>query len=262
MTSTGPFDSFRDAVKHLRRPFSPLALRWKVQSAWEHGALVVCYIDRGLVIDRLNMLVPELWSATYDDLDRGYMRCTLTIGQTARVDVGHGTDPKSRYTDALKRAAVHFGVGVSLTRVPQSRLRVSDSLVKIRPAKDPGKWAGEPTQEGLNYLRGRYSQWLAVIGTSVFGESLEHGDQGDAQGDTDVSETGGLADEDTRADLLAALTDGSWTVKQQRGFLAAAGVTGLPSVPTPEHIADATEALTTEQADRVARLIEQGGAHE
>ena len=88
-------------------------------------------------------------------------------------------------------------------------------------------------------------------------DPLEHGDQGDAQGDTDVTEGTGLADEDTRVDLLAALTDGSWTVRQQRGFLAAAGVTGLPQQPTPPQIAEATEALTAEQADRVAPLMEQ-----
>ncbi len=203
-----PIDNLRDAAVELRRPFSVKALKWKVQTQWPKdetptGGLIVCYVDRGLVIDRLNVVVPHLWSPKFTELERGHMRCELTIDGITREDVGEGGTLKARYSDALKRAAVHFGVGVSLARIPQSKLHVKDKT--LRTFGQSGKEQLEITQGGLDYLRGRYEQWLNPLGIDTFGDPLEHGDTGDAQGDDEIPDES-IIDDHSAVDLYVALS--------------------------------------------------------
>jgi hypothetical protein len=255
-----PVESFREAAPHLRRPFDPLAIKWKVQAAFPKGnpntGLVVSYIDRGLVIDRLNLVVPHLWSATYEDLERerGHMLCRLTIDGITREDVGEGATAKARRSDSLKRAAVHFGVGVSLSRVPQSKLTVASGRVRAQGQGDRATVV--PTQEGLDYLRERYAKWLEQVGERAFGPVLDHGDLGDAQGD-DTDHDDPLAQPAAVNELYARLADGTRTVRQQRALLSAVGVTGLPNAATPHHIEQALGTLTEEQANRLRSLLDQ-----
>jgi hypothetical protein len=246
-----PFDSFREAAPFLRRPFTAKALQWKLQVAWKDGGIAVCYIDRALVIDRLNLLVPHLWHANFEDLDRGHALCKLTVGEITREDVGEAATPKARRSDALKRAAVHFGVGVSLARVPKSRLLANAGMVTIRSKGD--KFTGEITQKGLDYLRARYQDWLDTIGSETFGGPLEHGDIGDAQGDEEATDQT-VVDMDTKVGLYQALTADK-TLRQQRGLLAAAGVTNVPQAPTVRDIEQAVSSLSEENAEKLTTLL-------
>lgn len=256
----------RDIAPTLRRPFTANAVKWKMQAVWPKAdpdtGLAVCYIDRGHVIDRLNVTVPEDWHAEYTDInERGHMVCELTVCGVSHEDVGQGADPKSRRTDALKRAAVHFGIGVSLTRVPSSYLKVADGFVKQRQTRDG--LSLELNQPGLDYLRDRYEKWLEAAGAAVFGEPYEHGDtEGGGQGDPDVpDEAPQLAEPNVREDLFIALTDSGFTLKKQVGFLTAAGVAQPPrGGGTIEWIASAFDTLTAEQADRLAELINREAA--
>ena len=252
-----PAATFRQAAPYLRRPYEPNAVRWKPQSLYPRdgqvkGAIIVCYIDRGLVIDRLNVVVPDLWSADFEDLGHGgLMRCALTVDGITRVDVGEAASLKARYSDSLKRAAVHFGVGVSLSRVPQSRLTVESGMLRTW-GEGRGRGA-QVTQKGLDYLRARYDDWLDQAGRQVFGDPLPHGDLGEAQGDdTDDSP---VADHGETSGLLDRLAGGEFTVRQQSGFLRAAGLK-LPGSPTSQDIADATSVLTPEQAAKLAELLD------
>jgi len=255
-----PAGSFRAAAPFLRRPYESHAVRWKPQSLYPRegrakGAIIVCYIDRGLVIDRLNVVVPDLWDARFEDLGHGgLMQCALTVDGITRVDVGEAASLKARYSDSLKRAAVHFGVGVSLSRVPQSRLTVESGMLRTW---GEGKGRGaQVTQQGLDYLRDRYEHWLDVAGRSVFGDPLAHGDMGEAQGDdTDDSP---VADHSETTGLLDRLAGGEFTIRQQAGFLKAAGLR-LPGAPTSQDVADATSVLTGEQAEKLAGLLDAAG---
>lgn len=252
-----PAASFRAAAPLLRRPYEAAAVRWKPQSLYPRdgavrGAIIVCYIDRGLVIDRLNVVVPDLWDARFDDLGHGgLMQCALTVDGITRVDVGEAASLKARYSDSLKRAAVHFGVGVSLSRVPQSRLTVESGMLRTW---GEGKGRGaQVTQQGLDYLRDRYEHWLDVAGRSVFGDPLAHGDMGEAQGDD--TDDAPVADHDETTGLLGRLAGGEFTIRQQAGFLKAAGLK-LPGAPTAQDVADATSVLTPEQAGKLAGLLD------
>lgn len=251
-------DNLRDAAYELRRPFSVKALKWKVQTQWPKdrtptGGLIVCYVDRGLVIDRLNMVVPHLWSPKFTELERGHMRCELTVGGITREDVGEGGTLKARYSDSLKRAAVHFGVGVSLARIPRSRLLVKDGT--LCTFGEAGKEKLEITQGGLDYLRQRYESWLDQVGKDTFGDPLEHGDIGDAQGDDEVPDES-IIDDHGAVDLYISLSEAGLTLRQQAGLVNAAGAHVEPGADAGA-IAKAVGSLTEDQAIDLDRLIAQ-----
>jgi hypothetical protein len=80
MSDEFPCDSFKAAARHLRRPFTPAAVRFKVQATWPKdkptGGLIVAYIDARLVTERLNLVVPHLWADAYRPV--GTARCGAT----------------------------------------------------------------------------------------------------------------------------------------------------------------------------------------
>lgn len=173
-----PVDSFREAAQLLRRPFTPQAVKFKVQATWPKvkptGGLIVSYIDARLVVERLNLIVPHLWHDRYEPLAR-HLICHLTVDGITRQDVGEG-EGKALYSDALKRAAVKFGVGVSLYATPGQRLSKGVHL-----AERGDKLA--LTIEGERHVRDRYAEWLKSHGEDSFGAALSHGDIADSQGD-------------------------------------------------------------------------------
>lgn len=175
-----PVDTLRDALPHLRRPFAPEAIRFKVQSVFRgnSGCLVVGYIDARLVVERLNSVCGGGWSAQPDftPLDRNpkLMGCQLTVLGVTRYDVGDSGKglTKDLWSDSLKRAAVQFGVGVSVYAVPQIRLFVKEH----RTSLEERGGSLVLTEQGHVNLRAGYRKWLEEHGRERFGQELEHGD--------------------------------------------------------------------------------------
>ena len=86
------------------------------------------------VIDRLNVLAPGRWRAAYELIDQRpgaveggepalVYECRLTVFEETYPDVGAGPDHKAARSDALKRAAVHIGIGHCLYRIGRVRMR-------------------------------------------------------------------------------------------------------------------------------------------
>jgi hypothetical protein len=191
-----PVDSFRQAAPWLRRPFTTNAVKFKIQSDYPGGALVVAYIDARLVMERLNHVCPHLWKHRWGDYDPGKsIVCYLEIDGLERPDVGSGyRDLKALRSDALKRAAVHFGVGVSLYAIPRLYLKVDDG--HLRQKGDGGKLRTALTAQGAQFCRERYKAWLEAEGIQAFGDPLDHGDVIDAVGDPAELESDLGADEE------------------------------------------------------------------
>lgn len=94
--------------------------------------LVLWYIDARSVMERLdNVLGPANWQDEYVPLEGGSVMCKLSIRVPpaeewiTKSDVGGESDQKdggdrmkSAFSDALKRAAVKFGVGRYLYNIP------------------------------------------------------------------------------------------------------------------------------------------------
>lgn len=240
-SSVFPLGSFKDAAKELRRPFAVEAVRFKVQATFPKsdptGALIVSYIDARLVVERLNLIVPHLWHDDYQEIERGLMLCRLTVDGITRMDVGEGIG-KAGFSDALKRAAVKFGVGVSLYATPTQRLKVDDgALRRVQTSKGPTLVM---TSQGERRAREVYGAWLRDHGEQAFGEALSHGDVADAQGDVEVDaavdtvssaltpEPVGLDDE-TLDRVLAEFRVAKPTIEMLRERLIDLGVESVPA---------------------------------
>jgi hypothetical protein len=109
--------------EQLRDPFPLAALGWKPQAVKGNRALAVAYIDARDVMQRLDDVVGvENWQDEYLPLDGGQVMCKLSVrfgdGWVTKCDVGgeseqpdKGDREKAAFSDALKRAAVKFGIG-------------------------------------------------------------------------------------------------------------------------------------------------------
>jgi hypothetical protein len=105
-------------LSEFLRPFGYGVTKYRVMNVTknkEKGS-VAFYIDARDVMDRLDEVVGcENWQDKYTVLafsdSEWVVECTLVVNGVAKTDVGSGDAPKDAYSDALKRAAVKFGVG-------------------------------------------------------------------------------------------------------------------------------------------------------
>jgi hypothetical protein len=111
--------------EQLAEPFDPAVVGWKPQMVKNNRALATAYIDARDVMNRLDEVFGvENWEDDYVFLESGDVLCRLTIttliGQRkiTKCDVGNPSDQpdkgdrmKAACSDALKRAAVKFGIG-------------------------------------------------------------------------------------------------------------------------------------------------------
>lgn len=184
-----PYPDWDRISADLRRPFTVHAVQFRIlegkeiKSRKDHKANVAAYITARTAVDRLNKVCPGLWSDSFEPVPGG-LRCDLTIGGLTRSDVGwsRGTntamDLKALYSDAFKRAAVKWGVAVSLYSLPGMELYASDGFIRTweRPGGANGgtKTSYYLQPSGLVELRRRYLAWLEEHGKH-FGEIMDHG---------------------------------------------------------------------------------------
>lgn len=123
----------QDVFTRLRQPFDDGTVKWKIQTNPKENdtfALCVAYIDARDVSARLNEVVGIAWSSSFGEvitLSRGQkaeqgVECRLTVLGHTRVDIGTlpANEPlKGGYSDALKRAAVHFGIAAYVYAFPK-----------------------------------------------------------------------------------------------------------------------------------------------
>ena len=113
----------------LSAPFDPKEIKFKPQMVKNNRALAMAYIDARLIQDRLDEVVGvENWEDAYKILTDGSVMCRLRVKLGDRwitkCDVGSPSEQpdvgdrlKAAFSDALKRAAVKFGVGRYLYRL-------------------------------------------------------------------------------------------------------------------------------------------------
>jgi hypothetical protein len=109
--------------------FDPDEVKWKPQSVKGNRALAICYVDARCVMDRLDDVVGVAgWQTQYQQVGPASFECRLSVridGEwIIKTDVGNTSDQpdegdqvKAAYSDAIKRAAVHFGIGRYLYRL-------------------------------------------------------------------------------------------------------------------------------------------------
>ena len=113
----------------LAAPFEPREVKYKPQSVKNNRCLAMAYIDARLIQDRLDeVLGVENWEDGYKILVDGSVMCRLRVKLgdrwISKTDVGSPSEQpdggdrlKAAFSDALKRAAVKFGIGRYLYRL-------------------------------------------------------------------------------------------------------------------------------------------------
>jgi hypothetical protein len=114
----------------LAAPFAPDTIRFKPAVVTNGRALALPYVDARAIQDRLDEVLGVAgWMDEYEPLPDGSVVCKLRclLGDTwiTKTDVGGPSEQpdggdrlKAAFSDALKRAAVKFGVGRYLYRLP------------------------------------------------------------------------------------------------------------------------------------------------
>src|SRR5579871_1701907 len=114
----------------LAAPFDPARVKVKPGAVAGNRALAMFYVDSRTIQDRLDEVLGVAgWQDAYRVLPDGSVVCRLRLRIGAewitKMDVGSPSDQpdggdrlKAAFSDALKRAAVKFGVGRYLYRKP------------------------------------------------------------------------------------------------------------------------------------------------
>jgi hypothetical protein len=152
--------SERDILEALAEPFRPEEVKWKAQSIKNNRALAVAYIDARVVAERLDSVLGVVnWEDRYEVLSDGNVVCTLRVrigGEwIAKSDVGgesgqpdEGDRKKAAFSDALKRAAVKFGIGRYLYRLPASWVDCNPQTKQLNAKPPLPSWALPGKQKG------------------------------------------------------------------------------------------------------------------
>jgi hypothetical protein len=170
-------------MRKLRAPFTVAAVKFRPLEKPNAKGVVSClvYIDSRLAAERLSAVDPG-WSSEYEVLagpdQHMPVVCKLTVHGVTREGVGQNAGPakddkhaKMAFSDALKRAAVEFGVGASLYAMPRFAVDAQ------------GYWIGNNqkvgglTPLGVRGLRAQYQKAITEQGfVDRFGEPIDHGD--------------------------------------------------------------------------------------
>lgn len=197
----------------LAVPFDPSEVKWKPQAVSGNRCLAICYVDARVIQDRLDEVLGVMgWQDSYECLPDGAVVCRLRIRIDSewieKMDVGspseqpdEGDRRKASFSDALKRAAVKFGIGrylyrlggqwvdydpakkkiVTTPRLPPEALPPPDpdsrpvSAGPARPAKAAAPKVTLPADgaELLTRLRA-YEERLIALGVCAAGDLIGH----------------------------------------------------------------------------------------
>lgn len=112
-----------DLRYELEKPFAPETVKWRLGSTFERNGklrgLALAYIDARHVMDRLDSVVGHTsWQSAIAETPAGRVLCTLSLRiddqWVAKTDGAGATQvegDKGGISDALKRAAVQWGIG-------------------------------------------------------------------------------------------------------------------------------------------------------
>lgn len=114
--------------EQLAAPFDPAELRWKPgsKSGDRSRAMIMPYVTGRAIMDRLDLVFgPAGWSDSYERIDGKAWRCRITATIDGRDVFKEGLSDEPQFeaikggaSGALKRAAVKWGIGRYLYRLP------------------------------------------------------------------------------------------------------------------------------------------------
>src|SRR6516162_11034523 len=184
-----------ELTQALAAPFDPREVKFKPAVVNGNRALALAYVDARVIQDRLDdVLGVTGWQDEYECLPDGSVVCRLRlrIGDEwiTKMDVGRqseqpdeGDRRKAAFSDALKRAAVKFGIGRYLYRMksqwvdydPQKRQFLRLPALPRKETKPAAKATGLPSNgDDLHKRLAAKDAQLAEQGLCKPGELLQH----------------------------------------------------------------------------------------
>lgn len=146
-----------DIWARIAAPVPKDAISWRqdgkpVTRDGKTAARFVAFIDAQFVRARLDEVVPGEWDVTLEPLppmaaspdgevlqEPFAFKARLQVLGVIREDVGQGKDYKTAATDALKRAAMRFGIGHELYDYEQNWVQLDGDGKFAKPIEDPQK---------------------------------------------------------------------------------------------------------------------------
>lgn len=168
--------------KKLREPFKLQYINWKINNYTndKKRALITFYLDARAVQHRLNLILGvEGWTFTFTELEKDqgvHGKLTIygfskdasnalkkedcVVHEVTREDVGYASTTnkdewyKDAVSDALKRCAVHFGVGHFLYALPNLWIDLTEPGQKYLN-DDQNKYIEKWLQDNLDRMTGK-----------------------------------------------------------------------------------------------------------
>jgi len=143
----------------LNKLKEPMPFMWRVQECKEYGANCVAYIDARAVMNRLDEVCGVGgWQSKYES-HNGNLYCSIGVKVDNewvwKTDCGSESNvekEKGEASDALKRAAVQFGVGRFLYDLSIKKLKTKQHNGKYYPVDNSGNilWSKEDLTAFIN----------------------------------------------------------------------------------------------------------------
>ena len=124
-----------EQLRALALPFRPEQVQWRIGATSGQRGMALAYVDARDVMDRLDEAVgPANWSSSFQEV-AGRVVCAIAVrcgehSWVAKEDGSGDTDiepEKGGLSAAFRRAAVHWGVGRYLYRLPSPWVRIEQS---------------------------------------------------------------------------------------------------------------------------------------
>jgi hypothetical protein len=148
----------------LTAPILPNEIEWRVQSQTSTGKLIVVpYINNRCVMHRFDAAFgAENWTSEFREISNGFLcRLTVTINkrEVYREDGASKTNiepEKGGISDAMKRAAVQFGLGRCLYDYPRVMIECEGKFIP--------DWAYEKLDKLVTWINdGKCNRDMVII---------------------------------------------------------------------------------------------------
>lgn len=141
-----------EVARLLAEPFEADEVKWKPQAVSGSRAMAIAYVSSRAVMDRLDeVLGVGNWQTSFREIPDGIicrLRVKLNGDWADHEDVGgfsaqpdDGDKLKAAFSDALKRVAVHVGVGRYLYSLPRQWVDYDPQKKQFARAPELPTWA-------------------------------------------------------------------------------------------------------------------------
>ncbi len=176
----------QEIAAKLAEPFDMEEIRWKPAIVKGDRAMALAYVTSRAIMDRLDEVVGlDCWQDEYAFMPDGSVTCKLSLkidGQwLTKMDIGGQSEQpddhdkhKAAVSDALKRAAVKWGLGRFLYRLPQQWCDYDPQKKQFKVMPKLPDWVFPPKKKEIEQPKrlsadeqSTFDRWVKTIENEV-----------------------------------------------------------------------------------------------